>query len=92
MRAEFADVLERFASGVMALRGVSRTNPHRFAEDKDALAKAMVAEAREYRLSMATTAAIAARSATNAQVAAIRTGSRRIGGREVPVELRRRRA
>ena len=80
MRAEFADVLERFASDVMALQGVSRINPHRFAEDKDALAKAMVARARAYRAPPPRVAAI---------VATIRPGMRRVAGRAIPVELRR---
>ena len=82
MQAEFADVLERFASDVMALQGVSRTNPHRFAEDKDELAKAMVAKARAYRAPPPRVAAL---------VAAIRPGTRRVAGREVRVELRRSR-
>ncbi len=85
MRAEFADVLERFASDVMALQGVSRTNPHRFAEDKDELAKVMVAKARAYRAPPPRVAAIVT------SLAVIRPGTRRVAGREVRVELRRSR-
>ncbi len=85
MRAEFADVLERFASQVIELRGVSRTRPHLFAEGKDELAKAMQRAAAAYRLAMPRIATIAT------DAASIKPGTRRVGQREVVVEVRGRR-
>ena len=82
MRAEFADVLERFASAVIELPGVSRTRPHLFAERKDELAKAMQRAALEYRLSMPGAASTRAAGTT------IQPGTRRIGQRSVVVEVR----
>ena len=46
---EVADLLERYASQVTKLPGVSRTRPYAFAEAKSELAGAMIAEARRLR-------------------------------------------
>ena len=86
-RAEFAEVLERFASEVIQLPGVSRVNPHVFAERKDELMKAMMAQARELR-----TRDPRGMPQPAIDVGTIAPGLRRIGDREVPVERRGRRA
>ena len=78
-RFEVAELLERYASKVTKIPGVSRLNPHAFAEAKSELAGEMVAEAKSLR--------------TQPRMApdhdAIRPGIRVIGLRKVVVERRR---
>ena len=76
---EVADILERYASQVTRLPGVSRTNPHAFVEAKSELAGDMVRKAKELRT---LPRVFAGRGA-------IHPGVRTIGRREVRVEVRR---
>ena len=78
-RHEVAELLERIATRVEQLPGVSRINPHIFAEAKSELAGGLRADAREYRTEP--------RSAPTP--AAFQPGTRVIRGRKVAVELRR---
>ena len=84
-RAEFADRLEHYANEVRRIRGVGRSGPHAFVEDKSEIISAMTAEARELR-------AIAMPTMPTIQVATITPGARSIGRREVQVVRRARRA
>ena len=85
-RVEFADRLEHYASQVREIRGVGRSGPHAFVEDKSEIIAAMMTEARELRA--------VATLATGGFVSAIQPGIRTIGSgsarREVRVETRRR--
>lgn len=78
---EVAALLERFASQVIELPGVSRTNPHAFAEAKSELAGDMAALAKRLRTKSRQPAI--ARSA-------IVPGTITVGRREIRVETRRR--
>ena len=80
-----AELLERFADQVIQLPGVSRTNPHAFAEAKSELRGDMIAEAKRLR-TMATPAPV------RGFVGAIAPGVRTFGRREVPVVSRARRS
>ena len=78
---EFADELEELAGLVVRLPGVSRRNPHAFAEAKSELAGRIRSRASELR------AGIAARQ----NAATIIPGPRVIDRRRVLVEVRRSR-
>lgn len=80
---DVAEILERYASKVTRIPGVSRTNPHAFAEAKSELAGEMTAEARQLR----TVPRVPSTPGTHG---VIRPGVRTIGRREVRVETRRR--
>ncbi|WP_158811204.1 hypothetical protein [Beijerinckia sp. L45] len=77
---ETAELLEQFASKVTQLPGVSRTNPHAFAEAKSELAGEMTALARKFRTV----------PRVPGQPGAIRPGLRIIGQRQIIVETRRK--
>ena len=81
---DVAELLERYAVQVNELPGVSRTNPHAFAEAKSELAGMMRSRAKELRTVI--------RTSPPALVGAIRPGVRTIGRREVRVEVRGRRS
>ena len=81
-RLEVAAILERYASKVIRIPGVSRTNPHAFAESKSELAGEMLAQARALRTEV---------KAPN-DPSAIRPGVRIIRGRSIQVEARRKAA
>ena len=78
---EVATLLERYASQVTELPGVSRTNPHAFAEAKSELAGAMRADAKILRT---------ASRKTGAKPGAIVPGTITVGRHEIRVETRRR--
>ncbi len=78
-RHEVAELLERIATEVEQLPGVSRINPHVFADAKSELAGGLRAEAREYRTE----------PPIRPTPAAFQPGARVIGGRKVVVERRR---
>ncbi len=78
---EVVALIEEFASQVTKLPGVSRTNPHAFAEAKSELAGAMIAKAKQLRT---------VPRAPGKPVGAIALGVRMIGKREVAVVTRRR--
>ncbi|WP_158810438.1 hypothetical protein [Beijerinckia sp. L45] len=78
-RTEVAELLENYARSVERIRGVSRTKPHAFVEDKSEVVNDMRQHARRLR----TVEQAAAARPTG------RPGERRIDGRVIHVEIRR---
>ena len=80
-RIEVAELIERIASRVEHLPGVSRRNPHVFAESKFQLVDELRLEAKDFRT-------VPARDLCGP----IRPGTRLIAGRRVVVDVVRKRA
>lgn len=76
---EVAELLERYAGKVRQIRGVSRRNPHVFAEDKSELAGEMLDEARRLRTP----------DKRHPDLDSFRSGTIRVGSRDVRVERRK---
>ena len=80
-----ADLLERFATEVLELPGVSRTRPHAFVEAKSELRGEIMRKAAELR-----TGLVPPKSPL-ISLPALRPGSIQVGRRVVAVEVRGRR-